>query len=163
MRKNAGLALVLGLGRFGGGQEAAKFLHRRGWHLRIADRARADDLADTTRTLSELHRVEWALGREDLDLLTGIDLVVVNPAVPQDHPLVQAARSRGIELSQEVNLFLEHYPGRVILVSGTNGKSTTSTLLSSVLSRGRSPVLLGGNIGNSLLDDEPRWQTRQRE
>ena len=150
-------ALVLGLGRFGGGREAARFLARRGYVVRIADRDDDRALAESTAALRDLERVEWCLGREDDGLLDHVDLVVVNPAVPSDHPLVAGAAERGIRTTQEVDLFLEHYPGRVVLVTGTNGKSTTTALIGHALARAGRSTLVGGNLGNSLLADEPRW------
>jgi UDP-N-acetylmuramoylalanine--D-glutamate ligase len=154
-------ALVLGLGRFGGGTAAARFLHRRGAAIRIADRSSGPDLDHSRQSLQDLAGVDWQLGREDEDLLAGIDLLVVNPAIPDQHPLLAAARRRGIELTQEVSLFLAHYPGRVVAVTGTNGKSSTSTMLHAALLRAGIDALLGGNIGHSLLEDEGRWHRDQ--
>ncbi|MCC6671349.1 MAG: UDP-N-acetylmuramoyl-L-alanine--D-glutamate ligase [Planctomycetes bacterium] len=154
-------ALVLGLGRFGGGQEAAAFLLRRGWRVRIADRAPAETLREAAAALAEHEAIEWQLGREDEELLAGVDLLVVNPAVGLQHPLVLAATRMGIPISQEVNLFLEHYPGRVVLVTGTKGKSTTATLLARALERSGHDTLLGGNIGRSLLGAERDWRGGQ--
>ncbi|MGE3173509.1 MAG: UDP-N-acetylmuramoyl-L-alanine--D-glutamate ligase [Planctomycetota bacterium] len=153
--------LVLGLGRFGGGVGAARFLHRRGAAVRIADRAPAADLEDSQRLLADLDGVDWQLGREDLGLLEGVDRVVVNPGVPDGNPVLQAARERGLAVTQEVDLFLLHYPGKVVAVTGTNGKSSTATLLHAALQRAGFDALLGGNIGHSLLDDEARWRPDQ--
>ncbi len=154
-------ALVLGLGRFGGGVAAARFLSNRGYALRIADRSSGPDLDDSRTQVAKLPDVDFQLGREDEALLDGIDLMVVNPGIPDQHPLLAAALRRGVERTQEVNLFLEHYPGRVVAVTGTNGKSSTSTMLHAALCRGGVDALLGGNIGRSLLEDEGRWQQDQ--
>jgi UDP-N-acetylmuramoylalanine--D-glutamate ligase len=154
-------ALVLGLGRFGGGREAIRWLHRHGHRVRVADKSAGADLDDSRRALADLPDVDWQLGREDAGTLDDVDLVVVNPAVPDDHPLLLLAQARGIARTQEVNLFLEHYPGRVVAVTGTNGKSTTTTLVHAALQRSGVPALLGGNIGNSLLADEAVWQRDQ--
>lgn len=153
--------LVHGLGRFGGGQQAVRHLWRRGCQVVVADRSAAADHVATQKALRDLHGVDWQLGREDEGLLDGIDVLVVNPAVPDAHPLLQAARARGIQLTQEVDLFLAAYPGRVVAVTGTNGKSTTATLLHAALQRAGVDTLLGGNIGRSLLADEGLWRTAQ--
>ncbi len=159
--------LVHGLGRFGGGREAIRFLVRHGCRVRVADRADGADLQDVRRSIGEGDRtpgagtVDWQLGREDAGLLAGIELVVQNPAVPDDHPLIGAARARGIALTQELDLFLAAYPGRVVGVTGTNGKSTTATLLHRALRRAGIDALLGGNIGHSLLADEAQWRSDQ--
>ncbi|GAB4155147.1 MAG: UDP-N-acetylmuramoyl-L-alanine--D-glutamate ligase [Planctomycetota bacterium] len=154
-------ALVHGLGRFGGNREAIRFLHRRGVRVRVCDRSAGADLDESRRFLANLRDVDWQLGREDPALLDGVDLLVVNPAVPDEHPLLAAARARGIEITQEINLFLDSYPGKVIGVTGTNGKSTTSVLLHGALARGGVPALLGGNIGQSLLSDAAHWRRDQ--
>lgn len=154
-------ALVLGLGRFGGGREAVRFLAREGVAVRIADRSKGPDLDESRATLADVDGLDWQLGREDEALLDGVDLVVVNPAIPDQHPLLAAARARGVALTQEVNLFLEAYPGRVVAVTGTNGKSTTTTLLHRALTRAGVPALMGGNIGQSLLAAHGEWRPDQ--
>lgn len=154
-------ALVLGLGRFGGGVAAARFLSRCGAFVRIADRSQGPDLDASRAALADVRGLDWQLGREDEGLLDDVDLLVVNPAIPDAHPLLAAASARGIARTQEVSLFLEHYPGRVVAVTGTNGKSSTSTMLHAALQRSGLDALLGGNIGHSLLEDEGRWQKDQ--
>ncbi len=153
--------LVHGLGRFGGGREALRHLWRRGCRVRVADRSDGPDHQAVQKSLRELHGVDWQLGREDEALLDGIDVLVVNPAVPDAHALLVAARARGIAVTQETDLFLAAYPGRVVAITGTNGKSTTSTLLHSALRRAGLDALLGGNIGRSLLADEGLWRQDQ--
>lgn len=151
-------ALVLGLGRFGGGREAARFLLRRGWTVRISDRAPREQLADQVAALEGEGAIEWRLGEpQDESLLDGVGLVVANPAVRSDHPVLVAARELGATITQELNLFLEAFPGRSVLVTGTNGKTTTATLLAQALRRSGIPTLLGGNLGHSLLADERSW------
>ena len=161
-------ALILGLGRFGGGRAAAAFLAARGTSLRIVDRAAAETLATSVESLQTefgANAFDWRLGAESQsssdNLLDGIDTCVVNPAVRPDHPLLAAARVRGVTITQEANLFLEAYPGRTVFVTGTNGKSTTATLLSRCLTRAGHDVLLGGNIGRSLLETESTWTPEQ--
>ncbi len=159
--KAAASVLVHGLGRFGGGREAVRYLAHRGCRVRIADKSAGDDLQAVRQAMVDLRDLDWHLGREDEALLAGIDLLVANPAVPDQHPLLQAARARGIPVTQEVDLFLAAYPGTVVAITGTNGKSTTSTLLHRALQHSGLDALLGGNIGNSLLADEAHWRKEQ--
>jgi UDP-N-acetylmuramoylalanine--D-glutamate ligase len=154
-------ALVHGLGRFGGGREAVRYLARQGLAVRIADKSAGDDLQAVRDALADLPGLDWQLGREDDGLLADVDLFVANPAVPDQHPLLAAARARGVAITQEADLFLAGYPGRVVAVTGTNGKSTTSTLLHKALVRSGVDALLGGNIGHSLLADEAQWRPDQ--
>jgi UDP-N-acetylmuramoylalanine--D-glutamate ligase len=160
-------ALVLGLGRFGGGREAARFLLRRGWRLRISDAAPPETLAESMAAVTEAaaacgeDAIQWRLGPPEPELLDGVELLVVNPAVGDAHPLLARARERGVACTQEVSLFLDHYFGRVVLVTGTNGKSSTTTLLAAALQAAGHDVLAGGNLGRSLLACEAEWRTGQ--
>lgn len=164
-------ALILGLGRFGGGRPAAEFLLRRGYRLRVADGASRKSLEKSCAALERAAastgdepdtRIEWRLGApQEPDLLAGIDLCVVNPAIRPSHPLLAAAHQRGVACTQEANLFLEHFPGDVLLVTGTNGKSTTTTLLERCMVDAGLDALAGGNIGRSLLDSERTWHAGQ--
>ena len=97
--------LVHGLGRFGGGREATHYLLRRGCRVRVADGSRSDELLAVQHGFGNAD-VDWHLGREDLELLDGIDLVVTSPAVPDHNPLRQEALARGIPHTQECELFL---------------------------------------------------------
>lgn len=153
--------LVHGLGRFGGGREATRHLLRRGCHVRVCDGSSSDELLAVQKTFERSDRLDWQLGREDLDLLDGIDLVVTSPAVPDHSPLRREALARGIPCTQECELFLAAYPGRVVAITGTNGKSSTATLLHRALDAAGFDTLLGGNIGHSLLADEANWRPEQ--
>ncbi len=157
----SGRTLLLGLGRFGGGVACARYLHGQGHRLRIADQASAESLRASIQALQDLSDLEWRLGGEDPQVLQNVDLLVVNPAVPPQHPLLQAASKRGIPQTQEASLFLQAYPGRVTVVTGTNGKSSTATLLAAALRRSGMDTLLGGNIGHSLLADQQQWSAQQ--
>ena len=152
--------LVHGLGRFGGGREATRFLLRRGCQVRVCDGSSSEELLAVQAAFGK-SPIDWQLGREDLELLDGIDLVITSPAVPDHNALLQAARARGIPCTQECELFLAAYPGKVVAVTGTNGKSSTSTLLHRALQAAGIDALLGGNIGHSLLADEADWRPTQ--
>ena len=153
--------LVHGLGRFGGGREAVRWLARLGCRVRIADKSAGADLQAVRSALADLPDLDWQLGREDEALLDGVNVFVANPGVPDHNPLLQAAVRRGLRITQEVDLFLGAYPGRVIAVTGTNGKSTTATLLHRALVHSGRDALLGGNIGHSLLADVAQWRADQ--
>ncbi len=146
--------LVLGLGRFGGGAGALRFLADQGARVRVTDLRTADQLAPSLRALSDLD-FERVLGSHPPSVLEGIDLVVVNPAVPPSAPIRVEIRRRGIPETSELGLFLERCPAPVIAVSGTNGKSTTAALAAAVLEAARFRTFLGGNLGTSLLPRLP--------
>jgi UDP-N-acetylmuramoylalanine--D-glutamate ligase len=153
--------LILGLGRFGGGTATVRYLASMGYRVRVADHADPRTLRESVAALANLPRLEFCLGRDDDFLLDGVDLVVCNPAIPPKHRLLARATTMGIPVTQEINLFLSAYPGRVVAVTGTNGKSSTATLLAAVLRRGGVDTLLGGNIGRSLLEDVDTWREDQ--
>ena len=142
-----GRALVVGLAR--SGRAAAAALAGRGVRVVAADRS-AD--ADAGR-LGDLG-VELRLGTEEEALLEGVELVVKSPGVPAESPLVAAARLRGLPVWSEVELGYRLLPAgaRLIGVTGTNGKTTTTELLGAILRAAGSPVEVAGNVGRALTD-----------
>ncbi len=154
------VALIWGLGRFGGGLGSLLHLHRRGYELRIMDRQDPADLRRELAQVAELDEMPTMLP-EVAESLEGIDLLVINPAIPLGHPLLAQADQAGIRQTQELDLFLGAYPGRVHAVTGTNGKSTTASLMAEGLRALGRDVLLGGNIGKSLCLDETHWRADQ--
>ncbi len=142
---------LMGLGRHGGGLGAARFLTALGVRLTISDMASAESLDNSLTKLLEFPDIKLHLdGHDPADFATA-DVVVVNPAVRPDHPCLEVARAAGAQITSEIELFLERCPARVIGVSGTNGKSTTVTMLYEILGRAGRRAWLGGNIGGSLL------------
>jgi UDP-N-acetylmuramoylalanine--D-glutamate ligase len=104
--------------------------------------------------LADLPEVTYHLGGHREEDFTSCDLVVASAAIPLSNRYLELARSHGIPVTREMNLFWERNPGRVVAVTGTNGKSTTTALTHALLSQafpGR--VWLGGNIGKSLLPE----------
>jgi len=141
----------MGLGRFGGGLGAVQFLLSRGARVCVTDQRTRDDLADSLAQIDSSRLETLALGTHPEELFTGADLIVVNPAVRRDHPRLELARSRGIPLTSEMNLFWTHQRGRIVGVTGSNGKSTTTALIHHLLETQGKRVWLGGNLGGSLL------------
>lgn len=142
---------VMGLGGFGGGAAAVRFLVERGATVRVSDQRSAEQLEDSIAELDDLPGVDWQLGEHDWSHFEDADFVVVNPAVPPRHPIVQKLDAADVPLSSEMNLFWSLNPGRVIAVTGSNGKSTTTALIHSILEADGQRCWLGGNIGRSLL------------
>ena len=143
---------VMGLGLFGGGAAAARFLVREGADVTVTDLRDRTTLAAALVALEGLP-VHLELGRHREQDFTETDLVVANPAVPPRSAFLALARSAGVPITSEVALFLERAPARVIAVTGTQGKSTTCHLLAGLLRAAGLRVRLGGNIGRSLLDE----------
>jgi UDP-N-acetylmuramoylalanine--D-glutamate ligase len=143
--------IVLGLGHFGGGLGAARWLLRQGARVTVTDRAPAAQLAEPAAQLAAGGARMVLGGHAGVDFAAA-DLLVLNPAVPQDAPPVAIARAAGVRISSEICLVHERWPGPILGVTGSNGKSTTTSLAHAVLVAAGVPAALGGNIGGSLLD-----------
>ena len=140
-------ALVVGAAR--SGVALAEHLTRHGEKVRLTDRKPASELTSTIEQLPP--GVELTLGGHE-GALDGIDVVYASPGVPWDSGLLNEAREGGIPVSSEIDLFLKLCKGTVVGITGTNGKTTTTALTGEVLSAGDRPVIVGGNIGETVLD-----------
>jgi len=152
---------VMGLGRFGGGLGAAQWLASQGARVVVTDMQPAEKLAEPLaelRALIERGAVVPHLGGHDRDDFINTDLVVVNPAVPApwSNQFLDAARAAGVPMTTEMGLLVERAAARLgrdqtIAVTGSVGKSTTTAMIAHALRALGQTVLLGGNIGGSLL------------
>lgn len=143
--------LVMGLGSFGGGLGVVKFLADRGAQVLITDTRPAEKLAEALAELQGIDGLQLKLGRHDEDDFKSADLVVANPAIRPDNRYLQIARDSGIPLTSEMNLFWQWNRAPVVAVTGSNGKSTTTAMIHSILQHSGQRAWLGGNIGVSLL------------
>jgi UDP-N-acetylmuramoylalanine--D-glutamate ligase len=128
------------------GLAAAELLARRGADVTLSE-ARADAAdSDTLRRLG----VRLELGGHLPETFARADLIVLSPGVPPDQPAVQAARDRGVPVIAEIELASRWLKGRVIAITGTKGKSTTTALTGRMLEAAGFKVTVGGNIGAPL-------------
>ena len=141
-------SLVVGAAR--SGVALALHLTAEGQKVRVVDRKPAADLQSTISQMPS--GVDLQLGGYDARVLDGIDSVYASPGVPWDSDLLNDARAKGIPVSSEIALFLKLCKGTVVGITGTNGKTTTTALTGAVLSAGNRPVIVGGNIGDTVLD-----------
>ena len=175
--------LVMGLGRFGGGVGVARWLVAQGAIVTVNDTAGAEELKDSIKALQGLP-IRFLFEGHPREEFLAADLLVVNPAVNKGNVTVlKEALERGVPYTTEMNLFLERCKGFTVGVTGSVGKSTTTTLIDaalraglghcqmpiadrrleegaptrqSAMGNGQSPrVFLGGNIGRSLLLELP--------
>lgn len=140
---------LAGLGHFGGQVAAARWLVEQGARVTVTDRAAADKLGDSVALLRDLP-ITFHLGEQSVQDFTAADLIVASPAVPPHSELLRAARQAGVPITTEIRLFVERCPARIVGVTGTKGKSTTTALLGKML-QSRYVTFVGGNIGTSLL------------
>jgi len=132
------------------GVALALHLTARGEQVRVVDRKPEAELLSTIAQMPS--SVELRLGGYDDGVLEGVDIVYASPGVPWDSELLNQARAKGIPVSSEIDLFLKLCKGTVVGITGTNGKTTTTALTGEVLSAGERPVIVGGNIGDTVLD-----------
>ena len=143
---------VMGLGLLGGGVGVARYLARQGARVTVTDLKGEDALADSVARLAGLPVTLHLGGHAEADFAEA-DLVVVNPAVPDGSPFLATARAAGAALETEINLFVKLCPAPIVGITGSNGKTTATSLTAHLLEAGRRRVWLGGNIGRSLLED----------
>ena len=136
--------VVVGAAR--SGVAAAELLARRGARVTLSEARDGFDGADTLRAGG----IHLELGGHRRDTLAAADLIVVSPGVSVEQPVFEAARERGVEIIGELELASRWTLGRVIAITGTKGKSTTTTLLGRMLTAAGRKVLVGGNIGVPL-------------
>jgi UDP-N-acetylmuramoylalanine--D-glutamate ligase len=136
--------LVVGLGRTGA--SVVRHAIARGARVRACDRSADAALPDGAARAAELVRGDGP------ELLDGIDLVVPSPGVRADAPVLREARRRGVRIESEIELAAAAIAAPLVAITGTNGKSTTTSLVGAMLERAGRRVFTGGNLGTPLVD-----------
>ncbi len=139
---------IVGMGATG--LSAARFLSSIGKSFVFADSRTEPPRLHEVR--EQYPDVSMVLGPFTEDLLLGFDRVVVSPGVSLEEPALVAARERGVKLIGDVELFLEQAAAPVIVITGSNGKSTVTTLLGKMAEACGLSVGVGGNLGTPMLD-----------
>ena len=149
----------MGLGRYGGGAGAARHLVNLGYDVIITDMSPESELTEAIESIADLIAagcIELHLGEHNVSDFTTSELVIVNPAVrtPWENRFIRAAQAARVRLTTEIGLLLEALPAesRIIGITGSAGKSTTSAMIHAGLTAGGADSILGGNIGGSLLE-----------
>jgi UDP-N-acetylmuramoylalanine--D-glutamate ligase len=140
--------LVVGLAR--SGVASAEFLLGRGAQVKATDLRSKKELSGELSGLNQ-KGVELVLGSHPTGLVGDVELVIVSPGVPFDAPPLKEARAKSIPIWGELELGFRQIEGPLIAVTGTKGKSTTTSLLAEILRRAGRKVALGGNIGRPLI------------
>lgn len=138
--------IVLGLAR--SGVAAAKLLLKQGAVVKISDSKSVDE---GQQEIIGLKNLEIETGGHNEDSLTDCDLIVVSPGIPVDIPFLTKARERNIPIISEMELGYQfEHQNFTVAITGTNGKTTTTTLIGEVLKTAGQKVVVAGNIGNPL-------------
>jgi len=140
--------LVVGLARTG--VATALFCAARGAHVTATDARSENEIGEAIATLRSAG-VKLELGGHREDTFLEQDLIVPSPGVPADAPLLQAARAKGVTTWSEVELADRFLEGQLIGITGSNGKTTTTSLIEHILRNAGLPTILAGNIGTPLI------------
>ena len=139
--------LVVGFARTG--ESLCNFLLRRGARVKISERKPRNEL-DRSLTEIENKGVQVEAGKHSTESFTEADLIVPSPGVPWI-PELEKAKDKGIRILSEIELAYHFLKGRIVGITGTNGKSTTATLTHKILKDGGLNAFLAGNIGTPLI------------
>src|SRR5437660_12040569 len=140
--------LVVGLARTGGA--TARFCIARGAIVTATDSRNENEIGDSV-VLLRAECVKLELGGHRENTFLEQDLIVPSPGVPADAPLLQAARENGVTIWSEVELADRFLNGRLIGITGSNGKTTTTSLIEHILRNAGFSTILAGNIGTPLI------------
>jgi UDP-N-acetylmuramoylalanine--D-glutamate ligase len=141
-------ATIVGLGREG--TALARFLARQGAKVTVTDIKEESELKEAMGDLAGLP-IHYLLGGHPAEALEA-DVVFVSPGVPRESPILAAARRRGIELSSETRLFFILCRAPIIGITGSSGKTTTTSLVGEIMRAYGRRTYVGGNIGSPLID-----------
>jgi UDP-N-acetylmuramoylalanine--D-glutamate ligase len=155
MELNNKRVLVVGLGK--SGVASALFLKARGARVTVSDTKSGDELRNEIPLLLD-HGITVETGGHGERTFREQDLIVVSPGVPVDAPLLQQARAMGEPVIGEIELAAQFLPGPIVAITGSNGKTTTTTLTGEILTAGGLPTLVGGNIGTPAISLADRAQ-----
>jgi len=142
---------VMGLGILGGGTGVVKFLVKHGAKVLVTDLKSRRELANSLKQLKSF-RIQYVLGRHRLSDFIDSDLIIKNPAVPNDSKFLKAAARHKVPIENDASLFFQYCPVPIIGITGTKGKSTTVALLERILKKSGILVVLVGHNTTSVLD-----------
>jgi UDP-N-acetylmuramoylalanine--D-glutamate ligase len=155
---NGRRVLILGAARQG--LALARWLSIHGAQVTLSDKGSADDLRLARQSLAEFP-IQWALGGHPLTLLDSTDVLCLSGGVPLTLPIVAEAIKRGIPLSNDTQIFMEVVPCRTIGITGSAGKTTTTTLVGKMAAIAYGDhAYTGGNIGDPLINYVDRMDSK---
>lgn len=137
--------LIMGLGLHGSGIASARYAAKQGAIVRVTDLRSAEVLAASIASLAGLP-IEYVLGEHRAEDFLWAEIVIHVPGVRRNSPYLQIARDNGASIEQEIALFFQECPGRIIGITGTRGKTTTTTLIYEILRSHGMPTTIGGNV-----------------
>jgi UDP-N-acetylmuramoylalanine--D-glutamate ligase len=148
MDLNGKRVLVVGLGK--SGVASALFLKAHGARVTVSDTKTGDQLHSEIPVLLD-HGITVETGGHGERTFRGQDLIVVSPGIPLDAPALVQARALGGSVIGEIELAARFLRGPIVAITGSNGKTTTTTLTGEIMTAGGFPALVGGNIGTPAI------------
>lgn len=148
MELNGKRVLVVGLGK--SGVASALFLKKHGAKVSVSDTKSGDELRNEIPVLLD-NGITVETGGHGERTFRGQDLIVVSPGVPVDAPPLAQARSLGESVIGEIELAAQFLPGPIVAITGSNGKTTTTTLAGEIMTAAGFAALVGGNIGTPAI------------
>ena len=155
MKLNGKRVLVVGLGK--SGVASALFLKAHGALVTVSDTKSGDELRNEIPVLLD-HGITVETGGHGDRTFRGQDLIVVSPGIPVDAPPLVQARALGEAVIGEIELAAQFLPGPIVAITGSNGKTTTTTLAGEIMTAAGFPALVGGNIGTPAISLAERAQ-----
>jgi len=140
--------LLVGLGILGGGMGVAKFFSELGARVVVTDKKSERELTASIEKLKNFNNISFHLGKHYLDDFLKTDIIFKGPSVPWNLPEIQAAKKRNIPIEMEMSFVAKNFPGKIIGITGSRGKSTTTYLIYHLLKKLKINVLLGGGLPN---------------
>ena len=141
--------LVVGFGK--SGVSAARFMAAEGARVTVTDMKQKTELAESVAACADL-KIEYELGRHNGRTFATSELILLSPGIPLNSKFLDEARAANVPITNEIEIAASALQVPLIAVTGTNGKTTTTSLIGEIFKADRREVFVGGNIGRPLLD-----------
>jgi len=138
--------LVVGLGLQGGGIGLVKFFSEFGAYVKITDKKKEEDLLTSINQIKGFKNISFRFGGHFLEDFLNADIIFKGPSVPWSLPEIIAAQKKGIPIEMEMAFVAKYFPGKIIGITGSRGKSTTTSMIYYILKDFKYNVFLGGGM-----------------
>ena len=141
--------LIVGFGL--SGVSTARYMSKQGAKVMVTDMKQKSELMESVKACEDL-KIEYELGKHNPKSFQTAELIVLSPGVPRNIKPLDDARAVGVPITNDIELAVGHLKEPLIAITGTNGKTTTTTLIGEMFKADKRGVFVGGNIGKPLLD-----------
>ncbi len=146
------IVVIMGLGVFGGGVDTAKFAARFAKKVIVTDKADEKKIGASVKELSCFKNIEFHIAGHRTEDFENADVIIVNPAVDEANQYIDAAKNKNKLITSQMEIFFQLCPAKIVAITGSNGKSTTTALTAHLLKAMKDRnIWLSGNIGNRPL------------